>query len=280
MADVYLIWHPRMEVYRAVKVIKPDQPAQWMDRFETEIRIFANLNHPNIVQCYGVGEWYSLPYLEMEYVSGATIEDILNKCNSLTPIETLAIGVLVCRALNYAHHQVVTVYRKRYKGIIHRDLKPANILISKTGQIKLSDFGIARPGAVSLHTVDSGKVIGTLPYLSPEQLEGKALSPSTDLYALGATLYELVTGCRVFPQTEVSTLITAKSKGSFKKLKCSTDLPEAFINTIERSMAVNPEKRFASAKDMGKALEKILYGMIQDKDIFILENLVNRSLKT
>ena len=279
MADVYLIWHPRMEVYRAVKVIKPGQPQHLLDRFETEIRIFASLNHPNIVQCYSVGEWHSLPYLEMEYVFGASIEEILKTCKSISPVEAIAIGILVCRALNYAHKQVVTVYGETYKGIVHRDLKPANILLSRNGHIKLTDFGIARPGAVSLHTADSGRVVGTLPYLSPEQLGEEELTPKTDVYALGVTMYELVSGGRAFPQLDISTLVTAKTKGNYKPLKGSQFLPQELVDIIERAMATNPEKRFISAKEMGKSLENVLQSIISDSDSFILDNLVNRAFK-
>lgn len=279
MADVYLIWHPRMEVYRAVKVIKPGQPGQWLERFETEIRIFANLNHPNIVQCYGVGEWHSLPYLEMEYVSGASLGEILKICKYISPTEVLTIGILVCRALNYAHNQVVTVYGKTYKGIIHRDLKPANILLSKNGHIKLNDFGIARPGAVSLHTVDTGKIIGTLPYLSPEQVNGEILTHKTDIYSLGVTLYEMVTGDRAYPQIDIPSLITAKTKSDFKPLKSSSLLPKGVIDIIERAMTKDPGKRFASANEMSKSIEEVLHSMIQDKDTFILAGLLNRAFK-
>ncbi|MFP4418729.1 MAG: CHASE2 domain-containing serine/threonine-protein kinase, partial [Chitinispirillaceae bacterium] len=165
MADVYLVWNARMDVYRAIKVIKPGQSSQLLERFETEIRIFANLNHPNIVQCYNAGEWFGLPYLEMEFIPGAAMDQVLGKCRCLSPEQTLSIGILVCRALHYAHQRTVSVYGQTYKGVIHRDLKPANIMLSRSGAIKLTDFGIARPQAVSLHTMDSGKVVGTLPYL-------------------------------------------------------------------------------------------------------------------
>ena len=280
MADVYLIWHSRMEVYRAVKVMKPGQPQQFLDRFETEIKIFAGLNHPNIVQCYGVGEWHSLPYLEMEYVYGASIEEVMKTGKSISPVEATAIGILVCRALNYAHKQVVAIYGETYKGIVHRDLKPANILLSRNGQVKLTDFGIARPGAVSLHTANTGSIVGTLPYLSPEQLDEQELTLKTDIYALGVTLYELVSGNKAFQQLDVSSLVTAKTKGSYTPLKGSKFLPQELIETIERAMATNPEKRFVSAKDMGKSLEKVLHTIIPDNNVFLLDNLVNRAFKT
>jgi serine/threonine-protein kinase len=216
----------------------------------------------------------------MEYVYGASIEDVMKTCKSISPIEATAIGILVCRALNYAHKQVVTIYGETYKGIVHRDLKPANILLSRNGHVKLTDFGIARPGAVSLHTADTGNIVGTLPYLSPEQLSEEELTPKTDIYALGVTLYELVSGNRAFQQVDVSSLVTAKTKGNYKPLRSSQFLPQELIEIIEGAMATNPEKRFASAKDMGKSLEKVLHTIISDSDAFILDNLINRAFKT
>lgn len=277
IADVYLTWHPRMEVYRAAKVIKPGQNQQWLDRFETEIRIFANLNHANVVQCFGAGEWHGLPYLDMEYVPGSPLDRILKRHKSLPPAEVLAIGILVCRALGYAHRQTVTVYGKRYKGVIHRDLKPANILLSRDGRVKLTDFGIARPGAVSLHTMELGKVVGTLPYLSPEQIEKKALTPKTDLYCLGVALYEMVCGNRAFPQEEIPSLFQAKRKGSVPPLRASPTQPQAVIDVIDRAMAVKPAGRFESAADMGKALENVLHDLVHDKEKFVLAHLVQRA---
>ncbi|MBN1999208.1 CHASE2 domain-containing protein, partial [candidate division KSB1 bacterium] len=216
MADVYLIWNPRMEVYRAVKVLKPNQPASFLNRFETEIRIFSKLDHRNIVHCYGVGEWHSLPYVEMEYVNGASLEEIIRKGGPVTPDQAAIIGILVCRALAYAHQHVMTIYGKTYHGVVHRDLKPANVLLSRSGRVKLTDFGIARPSSVSLHTMDTGNVVGTLPYLSPEQLDGKEIDAQTDIYALGVTMYELLTGKRAFPQKKISALIQAKSLGKLE----------------------------------------------------------------
>jgi serine/threonine-protein kinase len=231
------------------------------------------------VQCYGVGEWHTLPYLEMEYVYGASMEEILKTCRVLTPVETVAIGILVCRALGYAHHQVITVYGETYKGIVHRDLKPANILLSRTGQIKLTDFGIARPGAVSLHTIDSGKVVGTLPYLAPEQLKEEPLTEKTDIYALGATLYELLSGTRPFPQGDIPAIIAAKTSGSYKPLKPSATVPKEIVDIISCAMATDPHKRFHSAKDMGNKLEQVLNTIIKDRDTFILDSLVKRAFQ-
>lgn len=259
MADVYLIWNPRLEVYRAVKVIKPGQNPQLMERFETEIRIFSKLNHPNIVVCYGVGEWHGLPTVEMEYVHGTALESIQRKRGRLTAPQVLALAILTCRALHYAHNQILTIYGKTYHGVIHRDIKPANIMLSRSGRIKLTDFGIARPGETSIHTGDAGHVVGTLPYLAPEQLDENAeLTARTDLYALGATLYELLTGGRAFPQRDVTSLIKAKTFGSIPPLKADGTLPQRLVDTVNRAMATEPEERHESALALCKELEKCM----------------------
>jgi|WetSurMetagenome_2_1015567.scaffolds.fasta_scaffold00046_25 eukaryotic-like serine/threonine-protein kinase len=274
MADVYLVWNPRLEVYRAVKVIQPGQPANLLARFETEIRILSKLQHPNIVQFYNVGEWHSLPFIEMEYVPGAALDDVQAKCHVLTPQETAAVGILVCRALEYAHRKAAVIYGTTYKGLIHRDLKPANIMLSKSGRVKLADFGIARPRDVSIHTLDTGAVVGTLPYLAPEQLTGGTVTAAVDIYALGLTLYEFLAGDRAFPQTELPDLLSAKSNGTHKPLPAG--VPSVLSAAVERAMAVKQEDRYESAAAMEKDLEKALRLPGTASGYRILENLVKR----
>ena len=244
MADVYLTWNPRLEVYRAVKVLKPGQPSSFLERFETEIRIVSKLNHPAIVHCYGVGEWHTLPCVEMEYVHGVSLDKVLRKCGAFTAEQALAVGIIVCKALGYAHGQVFAIYGQSYNGVVHRDLKPENILLSRAGRVKLVDFGIARPAETSLHTLDSGNIVGTLPYLAPEQLDSTDIGPRVDIYALGATLYELISGSRAFPRAELTAVIKAKTMGDFTPLKPSAALPRPVVDAIMRAMATDPADRF------------------------------------
>jgi len=275
MADVYLIWNPRLEVYRAVKVLKPDQSTTFSSRFETEIRIFSKLDHPNIVHCYGVGEWHSLPYVEMEYVHGASLEEYIRKCGSMTAMQAAIIGILICKALHYAHRQVMTIYGKTYNGVIHRDLKPANVLISRSGRVKLTDFGIARPVSVSLHTMDTGNIVGTMPYLSPEQLDGKDLDARTDVYALGLTMYELLTGKRAFPQREVSALMSAKSLGKLEvPLTSSSELPKQLADIVNKAMETDRQLRYRDAGEMEKELESFIRDRAEDPAYMHLQELV------
>lgn len=262
MADVYLVWNPRLEVYRAVKVLKPGQEKSLLERFETEIRIFSKLNHPNIVQCYGVGEWHTLPSVEMEYVHGSSFAEVQGQCGALPAAEALAVGILVCKALSYAHGQVCTIYGKRYNGVMHRDLKPGNILLSRSGRVKLADFGIARPVEASLHTQDSGNIVGTLPYIAPEQLDSTEIGPAVDIYALGATLYELLTCTYAFPpDMGITAMIKAKTTGDFRKLAPSAALPAPAADAIMRAMATDPAERFESAAAFGKSMENCLKEM-------------------
>jgi serine/threonine-protein kinase len=274
MADVYLVWNPRLEVYRAIKVIKPGQPSNLLARFETEIRILSKLQHPNVVQFYNVGEWHALPFIEMEFVPGAAMDDVQKKVTVLTPQETAAVGILVCHALDYAHRKNATLYGTAYKGVIHRDLKPANIMLSKSGRVKLTDFGIARPQDVSLHTMDTGSVVGTLPYLAPEQLSGKPISPKVDIYALGATLYEFLGGARAFPQTEIPALLSAKSSGERKPLP--SFVPKPLCAIIDKAMLVDPAGRYESASALAHDLERILRASGSVSGYAVLQKLVAR----
>lgn len=276
MADVYLVWNNRMEVYRAIKVLKPELPQNVRERFETEIRIVSHFTHPNIVQCFGVGDWHGLPCLEMEYVNGKSLEEIIPVLGALKPEEAVAIGILVCRALQYAHSQVVTIFGTTYRGVIHRDLKPANIMLSRSGQIKLTDFGIARPTEVSINTIDSGMIVGTLPYLAPEQADGKDITTKADQYALGATLHELLAGERAFPQREVTALLSAKVAGKIKPIDTAT-APPVLTSIIKKAMAQSPADRYESASEMALELEKAYRVITKKSGSEVIAGLASRA---
>jgi serine/threonine protein kinase len=257
MAAVYEIWNPQLEIYRAVKIINPSSTEHVHERFQTEIKISAKLNHPNIVEIHAVGEWNGLPYIEMEKIEGIGLDKLIAERGALPSYVCTAIGIMICRALNYAHHQDCTIYGKKYHGVIHRDLKPANIMICTNGIVKLMDFGIARPADVSFHTMD-GIVAGTLQYLAPEQLEKKKLDVTTDLYALGVTMYEILTGVPAFPQSSLPKLISEKTKNKFKPLEeYDIKVPKRLKRVIYKCMEQDPAKRIPSAADLLEELHKI-----------------------
>jgi serine/threonine protein kinase len=244
MAIVYEIWNSELEVRRAVKLLKPDHTPESEDRFHTEMKITAKLHHPNIVEIYSVGKWNDqLPYIEMELIDGPTLEKVIADSGSLPPEVCTSIGIMVGRALNYAHNQNYMLYGKRYQGVIHRDLKPGNIMVAKDGIVKLMDFGIAKPMTASIHTIE-GVIMGTMQYLAPEQLDGKEVDARADLYSLGVVLYEILTGSRAFPEPNLGKLVTDKLNNNYVQLSAfSTKIPSALGNLIHRLIRCEKEKR-------------------------------------
>ena len=258
MSNVYEIWNSHLEMSRAVKLLHPNYTLESKQRFETEVRITAKLNHPNIVEIHAVGDWNNLPYIEMEKIDGFTLEKLVVDRGGL-PIEVCtSIGIMVCRALSFAHSHEYTLYGKEYRGIIHRDLKPNNIMVTKNGLVKLMDFGIAKPIDASIHTTDATSVMGTIQYLSPEQLEGKNVDIRSDIYSLGTVLYELVTGVRAFPETNISKLMISKAKNDFKTLDSfAVRVPPRFKRTVHRCMNHDRRRRVQTATQLQAILTEI-----------------------
>jgi len=257
MANVYEIWIPNLEVFRAVKIIKPDCSKDALERFQTEIKILAKLAHPNIIHIHSVGEWKGLPYIEMDKIDGWTLSEIISEKGAL-PLEIItAVAVLVLRALVFAHSHKFKLYGTEYNGVIHRDLKPNNIMLCNNGELVLMDFGVARPADASFHTTD-GAVVGTVQYMSPEMLVGKKFDSRTDIYAFGATLYEIATGINPFWETNFSKLITLKQKNKFRHLnEFHLKIPGKLKRIIHKCMSTDPDKRFRNAGALLSVFEKL-----------------------
>lgn len=262
MAIVYKVMHEELEVVRAVKLLKPDSSQEWCDRLRTEAKISAHLHHPNIVQIYNVDIWRgTLPYIEMEYVDGPSLDAEIAKRGRLPAPLAVALTCIVCNALHFAQNRGFRLYGKLYSGLVHRDIKPANILMTSSGTVKLADFGIAQPGNVSLHTVGS-HVLGTYAYLSPEQLGSGRVDQRSDIYSLGLVLYEMVTGQKAFPQRTIGDLVQDKLRGAFRPVKSlAPDLSRPFAATIERCLSLRMADRFESAEELGRALQNQLCAM-------------------
>ncbi len=247
MANVYEIWNSKLELSRAVKLLHPNCNEETIQRFDTEIKITAKLHHANIVEIHAVGCWNELPYIEMERIDGKTIETLITERGAFPPEVCTAIGVMIGRALRYAHNQEYVIYGKTYHGVIHRDLKPSNIMISNRGILKLMDFGIARPTDTSIHTTD-GSILGTMQYLSPEQLEGKEPDIRTDIFSLGAVFYEMITGQKAFPERNAAQLMLSRLKNDFKPLSCyDLKIPARLRNLIHKCMTKDRGKRIQDA---------------------------------
>ncbi len=277
MAKVYKVWNEKLEVYRAVKILLPSSQKEFLKRFETEAKITAKLHHPNIVEIYNVGEWNGLSYMEMEIVDGVTLEALITRYGKLPETIVSTIAIQVASALMYAHSQEYLIYGKTYKGIIHRDLKPANIMVSKRGIIKLMDFGIARPKEVGLHTQD-GSLVGTLQYLSPEQLRDSPIDNRTDIYSLGTILYEMLTGVRMFPQLNISDLVKMKSMDVYQKFdEFDYNISPELIRTTEKCLKVKKKNRPENAEVLLDELKKVHYSLTNEHPDAVLKDFIESS---
>jgi serine/threonine protein kinase len=275
MARVYRVWNEKLELYRAVKVLLPTERPELMERFETEIKISAKLHHPNIVETYTVGDWNGLPYIEMELVEGVSLDAIIREYGKIPPVICTAIGIQVASALAYAHTQQFLIYGKTYNGIIHRDLKPANIMIGKNGVVKLMDFGIARPSEVGLHTV-AGNIVGTLPYLSPEQLDESEIDQRSDIYSLGTILYESLTGEKTFPQQTVTNLMRMKIINSYRKFDAlSIDVHPHLAKAVEKCLSQDKNERFTTSKEFEDTLKQLYKHLTNESVDSVLQKFIN-----
>ena len=184
MADVYKGKDHKLNRYVAIKVLKSDYRTDevFIKKFLSEAQAAAGLMHPNVVNVYDVGQDRGLYYMVMELVEGITLKDYIEKKGKLSAKETISISIQMVTGLQAAHNQ----------HIIHRDIKPQNIIISKDGKVKVTDFGIAR-ATTSTQTI-STSVMGSVHYTSPEQARGGVVDQKSDIYSIGITMYEMITG--------------------------------------------------------------------------------------
>jgi serine/threonine protein kinase len=279
MASVYEIWNPQLEVHRAVKLLHPNCNIETRERFQTEIKITAKLHHPNIIEIHGVGEWNGLPYIEMEKADGLSLEQLIHLRGALPVPVTLAIGLMVARALEYAHNHDYVLYNNNYHGIIHRDLKPGNIMVCRDGTVKLMDFGIARPTSTSFHTVD-GAIIGTLQYLSPEQLESRELDITTDIYSFGICLYEMICGHLAFPENNITKLLADKSKNRYKSLDSYIlKIPNDLLGLIDRCMNYDKSHRPQTSIILQDELNSIYDKVCNQKPEAVVSAFMTQSIR-
>jgi serine/threonine protein kinase len=272
-ANVYKIFIPQLETYRAVKLLKPDSAKEWRRRFQTEMKIMAALSHPNIIEIHTVGMWNSLDFIEMELIEGSTLAELIKSTGALPVQVSTAIAVMVARALVHAHDQKYVLFGKMYHGIIHRDIKPSNIMVSKDGRIKLMDFGVARPITASLLTTTDGGVVGTIQYMAPEQLSGVDVDVTTDVYALGTILYEMLTGEMAFPHPNLSELFEAKTKNEFVPLHLfNIPISKRLKGLVNSCMAFEPAGRPQSASDLLDELESIFFSVSHESCETVLKN--------
>jgi len=219
----------------------------FMQRFEREIETLQRLRHPNIVQMYDVGESEDSRYYCMEYVDGGSLEDLLDSEGKLPLTQAVDIAYQVAEALEYAHQQ----------HVIHRDIKPANILLSGDGTVKVTDFGVAKVVEATQVTVTSG-IVGTIEYLAPEVASGGNVSAATDIYSLGATLYEMVTGVRPFSGDTPSEILRKQLHSLPEQPKyLRPGIPDRLNDLIIEMLEKQPERRIPTAQALKRELERI-----------------------
>ncbi len=228
----------------AVKMLKEEinNDAQSVKRFINESKAVSMLSHPNIVSIYDVSVKDNLKYIVMEHVEGITLKNYINTKKVLGTNEVISYAEQILRALEHAHS----------KGVIHRDIKPQNIMLLKNGQIKVADFGIAKlPNAETVTMTD--KAIGTVFYISPEQASGKRIDPRSDLYSLGAVMYEMATGVLPFTaDTPVSVALKHVNENARRPRDINPAIPAGLEQIIMGAMEKSPDERFRSASQMLK----------------------------
>ena len=247
----------------AVKILRPDlakDPA-FQSRFRREAQSAASLNHPNIVAVYDTGEdilgdesaSVVVPYIVMEYVDGQTLRQLLASGRRLLPERALEITAGVLAALDYSHRH----------GIVHRDIKPANVMLTRTGDVKVMDFGIARALADASATMTAASaVMGTAQYLSPEQARGEVVDARSDLYSTGCLLYELLTGRPPFTgDSPVSVAYQHVSENPLPPSQVDPAVPPALDALVMKSLAKSPDDRYQTAADFRSDVERAIAGM-------------------
>jgi eukaryotic-like serine/threonine-protein kinase len=208
------------------------------------------LNHPNIVTVYDFGEQDGNPYIVMEFVPGDSLENLLRAGRQFSLIEKLEMIRQVCLGLGYAHQ----------KGVIHRDIKPANVMVQPDGNIKIVDFGVARLESQSAHT-QTGMVIGTFHYISPERLLGKTADGRADIWSVGVILYMLLTGRLPFPGDDPATLHRVIREAHEPLSNFLSSYPPALDHLIDRALAKDPIDRYDTAEEMAADIEAVNDGL-------------------
>jgi predicted ATPase/serine/threonine protein kinase len=259
MGEVYRARDARLDRIVAIKILPAAFSAdrERLHRFEREARSASALNHPNIVTIYELGQDHSCHYIAMELVEGNTLRELLGS-SLLSMRKAIEIGAQIAEGLTKAHEA----------GITHRDLKPENLMVSHDGFVKILDFGLAKlassgPGRSDMYNLSTsrtaaGLVLGTVGYMSPEQVSGDELDFRSDQFSLGLVLYEMVTGKRAFQRsTAAETLVAVLREPAEPISRQNRDAPAPLCWVIERCLAKEPEKRYVSTRDLARELAAI-----------------------
>jgi serine/threonine protein kinase len=249
MGVVYRATHLRLERADGLKVIAPelaDEP-EFRSRFEREWRVAAQIDHPNVIPIYSAGEENGLLYIAMRFVEGTDVRAVLVREGRIEPRRAARIVDAVAAALDAAHE----------RGLVHRDVKPANVLLARQRErehVYLTDFGLTKMLSSAQGETKTGMFVGTIDYVSPEQVLGGPLDARSDIYSLGCMLFHMLTGRVPYPVDFEAAKLVAHTRDPVPSvLSVAPDLPSQFDAVVRRAMAKHPDQRYLSAGDLGRA---------------------------
>ncbi|PKO06275.1 MAG: hypothetical protein CVU41_07525 [Chloroflexi bacterium HGW-Chloroflexi-3] len=257
MSAVYKAYDPNLKRVVAVKLVHShlSSDQEFVKRFEEEASVVASLRHPNIVQVYDFNTDQGINYMIMEFVPGETLQERLKRLNEsnrrMSLEEALKITINICDALSYAHK----------RGMVHRDIKPANIMLDVNNQAILMDFGIVKILGGSSHTV-TGAVMGTARYMPPEVVRSEPADQRSDIYALGITLYEMLSGKPPFEANSVMTVMMMHLNDPVPDIRpLRTDLDPQLVPVLMKVLAKDRNQRYSSTDEFSAALKRIQHGL-------------------
>jgi len=263
MAIIYKASQPSLNRTVVIKKLK-DPNNEIIERFKKEALVSASLSQENVLSIYDFIYHGRSYYLIMEYVDGFDLHDILDYTSPLSPIISSLLVREIAKGLEYTHN----------KGVIHRDIKPSNILLSRAGEVKLIDFGVAKDEAPSKLTI-TGMIIGTPSYMSPEQANGEKVNHQSDIYSLGVLFYEILTGFKPY-SGDTNTEIFAKiAKGKFASpMKYRSDIPLKLVRIIKKCLNKNRAKRYTNTTELIRDINKYLPLHVQSNDKKLISDFV------
>jgi len=260
MAEVYLAEQCSLGRQVAIKVLRQElaQDETYVKRFQREARAAASLVHANIVQIHEVGQIDGIYFIAQEYVQGMNLRQWIARYG--TPDLRLAL-VIMCQV-------AAALAKAAERGIVHRDIKPENIMLTRSGEVKVADFGLARivSSQEGVDLTQAGMTMGTPLYMSPEQVEGRPLDPRSDLYSLGVTCYHMLAGWPPFAgETALNVAVQHLNKAPEPLENIRTDLPPALCRIVHKMLAKDPNKRHAGARELLRELRQVQLEYVGDE---------------
>src|SRR5260221_10143335 len=247
MGAVYKARDTELDRIVALKLIRPEfaKNPEILRRFKQEMILARQITHKNVIRIFDLGQADGIKFISMDFVEGRDLRQLLAEKGKLAPEQAARIMLQICRALEAAH----------VEGVIHRDLKPQNIMLDAKGRVYVMDFGIARSAYLPGMT-QTGALIGTPEYMSPEQGRGEKLTERSDLFSLGIIFYELLTGkSPYYSDTPLATLWKRMTEKATPPVVLDPTLPQALSNIVVKALEIEPKNRFASAREMAQQLE-------------------------